>query len=817
MTETPTYNYQSVESDAQAYWNEHKVFEIDFAEDADLKDFFYCLSMFPYPSGELHMGHVRNYTLSDVMSRYQRLAGKTVFHPIGWDAFGLPAENAAIKKKVNPKDWTENNIQNMANQMKALGFSFDWSKELATCDASYYHWEQWLFCQMYQKGLAYQKSALVNWDPVDKTVLANEQVIDGKGWRSGAPVEMKEMMQWFLRITDYADDLLKGLEHLDGWPDQVKRMQHNWIGYSKGIEVVFPIPENGKSIAVYTTRPDTLMGVTYLAIAAAHPLVEQYLKQDSELQAFVEACSKQSTAEADWMTQEKLGYALPICAEHPITQEPVQIWVANFVLMNYGTGAVMSVPAHDQRDWEFAQKYDLPILQVIQPQDDRSIDIQKEAFTEKGILMNSGDFDGEDFETSFQSILSVLSAKGLGSVQENYRLRDWSISRQRYWGCPIPIIYCDSCGVIPVPEQDLPVQLPEMKNPKPLSEIPEFYETLCPKCHGKAKRETDTFDTFMESSWYYARFLSAQESDRIFNASVKRCLPVDYYVGGIEHAVLHLLYARFFHRVMRDLNLMDSNEPFTKLLLLGMVLKDGKKMSKSSGNSTDLPALLQTYGSDAVRLAVIFSAPPDQAFEWSDRSVDAAARFIRKLWAAIYLNKASGFLQSVQEPCTKSSYRMRYLIHEQLEKAASDYGQRIHFNTVVAGCMELLNSLQSYLKEEATDVAIVHECLTSILIMLSPIIPHVTHHLWFILGYQDSIDQASWPKANSQQFKEHLEKQLSIQVNGKLRGHIQVSSDATEEEIKAAGLSHGNVQKFLEGKQPRRVIYVPNKLINIVV
>ncbi|MEX2326285.1 MAG: leucine--tRNA ligase, partial [Pseudomonadales bacterium] len=649
------------------------------------------------------MGHVRTYTLGDVIARFQRLKGKNVLHPIGWDAFGLPAENAAIKRNIPPAKWTRENIESMRGQMQRLGFSFDWSRELATCDPEYYRWEQWFFTRMFNKGLVYKKSAWVNWDPVDQTVLANEQVIDGRGWRSDAPVERRELEQWFVKITDYAEELLGYLDKLDGWPEKIKLMQRNWIGRSEGVEMTFR-QEGGQGISVYTTRPDTLMGATYVAVAPQHPLALQAAKSDAALADFLEQCNRVKVAEADIAKLEKLGMWTGQTVSHPLTGEPVPVWVANFVLMEYGSGAVMAVPGHDQRDWEFANKYGLPITQVVKPEEgsDEPCDIGEGAYVSKnGVLVNSGEFDGLDFDGAFNAIADALEKKGLGERHINYRLRDWGISRQRYWGCPIPIIHCNKCGPVAVPEQDLPVLLPTDVEfdgvGSPLKKMPQWYETTCPECSGDAVRETDTFDTFMESSWYYARFASSKSEAAMLDERTDYWGPVDHYVGGEEHAILHLLYARFFHKVMRDEGLVDSDEPFEKLLALGMVLKDGVKMSKSAGDAGDPQHLLDTYGADAIRMAMMFAAPPDQSFEWSDHGVESAARWLKRLWNTVEEHLAQGDVPEIdKQNLTDEQRDLRRVTHETLAKADDDFGRRIAFNTVVSAVMSLMNQVHKF-------------------------------------------------------------------------------------------------------------------------
>ncbi|MGB0691244.1 MAG: leucine--tRNA ligase [Pseudomonadales bacterium] len=815
-----TYNHATVEDQVQSYWEEHGTFEV--TENSD-KPKFYCLSMFPYPSGQLHMGHVRNYTLGDVIGRFQRLQGKNVLQPIGWDAFGLPAENAAIKRNVPPADWTYQNIEYMKGQMKALGFAFDWSRELATCDPDYYRWEQWFFTRMFRKGLVYKKAAWVNWDPVDQTVLANEQVIDGRGWRSDAPVERRELAQWFVKITDYAEELLNNLDKLNEWPDKIKTMQRNWIGRSEGIEIRFPLQAGAGTLDVYTTRPDTLMGATYLAVAPQHPLAVKAAEDNADLRAFLEECNQVKVAEADMAKLEKQGMATGVEVEHPLTGAPVPVWVANFVLMEYGSGAVMSVPGHDQRDWEFATKYGLPIQQVVRPLDgsDDVCDLTAEAYTTRGVLVNSGEYDGLDFTAAFDAIGAALAAKGLGERQVNYRLRDWGVSRQRYWGCPIPIINCDKCGAVPVPDEDLPVVLPtdiEFEGVgSPIKKMPAWYETVCPDCGGAAERETDTFDTFMESSWYYARFASNDANDAMLDERAKYWTSVDHYVGGEEHAILHLLYARFFHKVMRDEGLVASDEPFEKLLALGMVLKDGSKMSKSAGDAGDPQHLMDKHGADAVRMAMMFSAPPEQSFEWSEHGVESAERWLRtRLWNPVTEHMAKGDVPKIDPAALTTEQKdLRRLTHETLAKCEDDYGRRLAFNTVVAAVMSLMNQVIKFEDDSPQGQAVVREALTVAVLAMSPITPHACHLLWEQLGL-GAIEDADWlPVDESALVKTSVE--LVVQVNGKVRGKLEVTVDAGEDAVVELARGNENVEKFLVDKTIRKVIYVPNKILNFVV
>ncbi len=866
------YSPAEIEQDAQRRWEEAGIF---IAREDPAREKFYCLAMFPYPSGKLHMGHVRNYTIGDVIARFARMHGKNVLHPMGWDAFGLPAENAALANRLPPAQWTFANIAAMRSQLKALGFGYDWSRELATCQPDYYRWEQWLFTRLMKKGLAYKKTALVNWDPVDQTVLANEQVIDGRGWRSGALVERREIPQWFIRITDYAQELLDGLDALEGWPEQVRTMQANWIGRSVGVEVEFDI-EGGEPLTVYTTRADTLMGVSYLAIAPEHPLARQAAEGNAELAAFIEACRHTKVAEADMATLEKKGMPLGMEAIHPITGERLPIWVANFVLMEYGTGAVMAVPAHDQRDFEFARKYGLPIKPVIAPPTGEFYDYEQAALTDKGVLINSGPFDRLSSQDAIDAIASHLHEIGKGRKRVNFRLRDWGVSRQRYWGCPIPVINCPSCGAVPVPEEDLPVVLPldvQMDGPQsPLWRMPEFLHTTCPECGGPAERETDTFDTFFESSWYYARFACPDNDQAMLDERARYWLPVDQYVGGIEHAVLHLLYARFFYRLMRDEGLVEGDEPFIRLLTQGMVvaetyyredaqgrrtwynpaevetlrdergriigarlIADGQpvmlggmqKMSKSKNNGIDPQAMIDRYGADTVRLFMMFAAPPEQMLEWSETGVEGAQRFLKRLWRMVHEHVATPLAgegrgegdaagikldPSSLNPTQKD---VRRKLHETILKVTDDIGRRQTFNTAIAAVMELLNEL-GRLDDGPQGRAIRQEALEASVLMLAPIVPHIAEALWQALGHEGLVAEAPWPKADEQALTRETIT-LAVQINGKLRGEIQVPAEAGREAIEQAALADERVRQALAGKEVRKVIHVPGRLVNLVV
>lgn len=791
----------SIETAAQHDWETHKTF---FADEAKTAEKYYCLSMMPYPSGELHMGHVRNYTIGDVIARFEKMRGKNVLQPWAWDSFGLPAENAAIKHKLPPHDWTQKNINVMRQQLKQLGLAVDWTKELSTCEPSYYQFEQWLFIQLFKKGLAYKKKSLVNWDPVDQTVLANEQVIDGKGWRSGAPVERREISQWFLKITDYAEDLLKDLDQLEGWPKQVVEMQRNWIGKSEGTEIDFNISD--ETITIYTTRADTLMGVTYLGIAVEHPLAQKAAKTNPTLAAFLENCKKSGVSEAELATQEKVGMATGFYATHPITQEKIPVWVTNFVLMEYGSGAVMAVPAHDERDHAFAQKYDLPIKPVI---DVGAWDYQAAANTQFGKLIHSGVFDGLEGQNAIATIRKHLIAHHQGKARVNYRLRDWGISRQRYWGAPIPMIHCDDCGDVPVDEKELPVVLPTNLIPtghgSPLAASKDFYQTTCPHCGKSAKRETDTMDTFVESSWYFARLCCVDNKNKILDERADQWLPVDHYIGGIEHAILHLLYARFIHKILRDLGFIKCDEPFKRLLTQGMVLKDGAKMSKSKGNVVAPQTLIEKYGVDTARLFIIFAAPPELSLEWSDAGVEGAHRFLKKLWKF-----AAGLQPSPQTVSDHMLTSDKQELHQIIQQANTDMARQ-QFNTVVSACMKFFNLLQ-----ENANSSHIHAEFSVLLRLLSPIVPHITHHLWKALNYGGDIATAPWPQANIELLNKAT-REIIVQVNGKRRASISVSPDETEAQVKEKALSEENVKVFIDGKNIQRVIVVPNRLVNIVV
>jgi leucyl-tRNA synthetase len=856
------YRPEIIEPEAQRHWEEKRVFQ---ATEDPSKPKYYCLSMFPYPSGKLHMGHVRNYTIGDVLARYHRMKGFNVLQPMGWDAFGLPAENAAIANNVAPAGWTYANIDYMKQQLKSLGLAIDWSRELATCKPDYYRWEQWLFTKLFEKGLIYKKLATVNWDPVDHTVLANEQVIDGRGWRSGALVEKREIPMYFFRITAYADELLDGLDHLPGWPERVKTMQRNWIGKSFGVEIHFPLEKSGAGdvLKVFTTRADTLFGVTYVAVAAEHPLARQAAEGHPELATFIEECKRGSVAEADMATMEKKGMDTGLKVYHPFTNQPVPVWVANYVLMGYGEGAVMAVPAHDERDFAFAKKYGLEIKPVIRPvgaELDRPIE---EAFVDHGILIDSGDFSGRTSEDAIDKIALVLKNLNLGDRRTTWRLRDWGISRQRYWGCPIPIIHCPTCGDVPVPDAQLPVVLPE--NVKigigsPIKKMPSFYECACPKCGGAAERETDTMDTFVESSWYYARYTGPDNTQSMLDERANYWLPVDQYIGGIEHAILHLLYARFFHKLMRDVGLFGDNpssdEPFANLLTQGMVIADtyyregegGKKlwinpadvesrdgvtvlktdgqpvsvggtekMAKSKNNGVDPQALIDQYGADTARLFMMFAAPPEQSLEWSDAGVEGANRFLRRMWKMVHEHVEAGLVEAYRNgKLSAAGQDFRRQLHQTIAKVSDDIERRKQFNTAIAANMELMNALARLEGDDAQTRALKQEALEAIVLMLAPIVPHICRALIQALKPGACLMSQPWPAVDESALARD-EIELMLQVNGKLRGKILVAAEADAIAIEQAALASPDAQKFIDGKPPKKVVVVPGRLVNIVV
>ena len=812
------YKPEVVERKAREFWETSKCFEVD--EDPD-KDKFYALTMFPYPSGRLHMGHARVFTINDVIARYQRMQGRHVLQPMGWDAFGMPAENAAIQRGIPPAKWTYQNIEDMREQMKRLGYGYDWRREVTTCRPEYYRWEQWLFTKLFDKGLVYRKNAVVNWDPVDQTVLANEQVIDGRGWRSGAPVEQREIPQWFMKITAYADELLDCLDRMPGWPESVKSMQRNWIGRSEGIDLTFEVEGEDESLTVFTTRPDTLMGINCMAVAAEHTLAAKAAESDAGIAAFVEECKKTHAAEAVLETMEKRGMPLGIDAIHPVTGDRIPLWVTNFVVMSYGTGAIMVVPGHDERDWEFSDKHGLPIIQVIEPLDGSEIDISQGPYTEYGRVVNSGFIDGMTYEEAFDAVAERFEKEGRGKRTVNYRLRDWGVSRQRYWGAPIPIVYCDDCDAVPVREDQLPVVLPEDVEftgvGSPLKDMPEFLDTECPKCGKPAKRETDTFDTFVESSWYFSRYASPDCDTAIVDEREAYWMPVDQYTGGIEHAILHLMYARFFQKLMRDEGLSAADEPFTNLLTQGMVLKDGAAMSKSKGNTVDPQALIDRYGADTVRLFMMFASPPEQALEWSDEGVQGGYRFLKRFWAAVHRHVAAGDAKAIDHDALDAAQRdLRRKTHETIAKVSDDIGRRYTFNTAIAATRELLNAVNRFDDDSDNGRAVVHEALEAVVLLLSPIVPHICHELWHVLGHETAPVDETWPECDEAALaREMIE--IVVQVNGKLRGRISVAADADSDTVSALALEDQNVKRFVADKEVRKTIVVPGRLVNVVV
>jgi leucyl-tRNA synthetase len=867
------YDPGAVERVAQDHWARDRAFEV--TEDPS-RPKFYCLCMFPYPSGRLHMGHVRNYTIGDVLTRFLRMQGYNVLQPMGWDAFGLPAENAAIKNRVAPAKWTYDNIAYMKRQLQSLGFALDWRREVATCQPDYYRWNQWLFLRMLEKGIAYKTTGVVNWDPVDQTVLANEQVIDGRGWRTGALIEKREIPMYYLNITRYSEELLGALDGLPGWPERVKLMQANWIGRSEGVEIAFPYAPDTRDalgaegvLKVFTTRADTVFGATFMAVAAEHPIALAAARSDPKLAQFVDECRRGSVMEADIATQEKKGMPTALHVVHPFTGRPIEVWVANYVLMAYGEGAVMGVPGHDARDFEFALKNGLPVVTVVRSQSGAYQEVRApwiDAYAEHGVTVNSGDFSGLEFREATDAIAAALEKKGLGRKRVQWRLRDWGISRQRYWGCPIPLVHCPACGDVPVPDGELPVVLPENLVPdgsgNPLAKLASFVETRCPNCQGPARRETDTMDTFVDSSWYFMRFASWDDKKAMVDQRVDYWMPVDQYIGGIEHAILHLLYARFWTKVMRDLALVKLDEPFRNLLTQGMVLNhiyyrqpaDGRReyfnpadvearqradgtpyyaatvdgqtlevqydglgtMSKSLNNGVDPTELVERFGADTVRLFAMFTSPPEQTLEWSDEGVQGAFRFIRRLWTAVYSHVSQGAAPRL-DPKTLDPAQadLRRLTHQTLSKVADDIGRRRTFNTAIAAVMELLNAVARFEDSSPQGRAVRHEALEIATLALSPIIPHVAHTLWRELGHERALIDERWPQADAAALAQD-EIEIVVQVNGKVRGHVRIPVDATQDRAQEAALADGHVQRFVAGKPIRKVIYVPRKLLNIV-
>lgn len=814
------YRPQEIEKKWQDFWAEKNIYRVSEETSGEK---YYVLEMFPYPSGRIHMGHVRNYTIGDVVSRFKRARGFNVLHPIGWDAFGLPAENAAIQNAIHPSTWTRANIAQMKQQLMRLGFSYDWNREIATCDVEYYRWEQWLFTRLHREGLAYRKTSVVNWDPVDQTVLANEQVIDGKGWRSGAVVEKKEIPQWFLRVSDYSEELLNELEKMKGWPDAVKIMQRNWIGRSEGVEAEFRVDGGKNVLKIFTTRPDTIMGVTYLALAPEHPLVGKTAKKNSEVADFLARCRKAPVSEAEIETMEKSGVPLGIEATHPISGEKIPVWTANFVLMSYGTGAVMSVPAHDQRDWEFAKKYGLEIKQVIFPEDGSVFDIEKEAFTEKGILGDSGWLSGLTSQEAFGEIAGFLQKNAAGGTRINYRLRDWGISRQRYWGAPIPIVYCEheQCGEVPVPDSDLPVELPleidiDGERIPALSKIESFIETTCPACGEPAKRETDTMDTFMESSWYFLRYASPDFKDGMFDPEkASYWLPVDQYIGGIEHAILHLLYSRFFTKVLRDIGVFGLDEPFENLLTQGMVVKDGAKMSKSLGNTVDPDDMIVHYGADTVRMFMLFAAPVEKDLEWSEQGVNGMFRFLGRVWrfATGFFAEGGNEEQVRKPPPEGKPAALAATTNRTIKKVTEDI-ENFKFNTAISAVMELFNELTTLWKEKSVEKEHTRASLLAITRLLYPMAPHFAEELWELSGESGSLVDKEWIKWDESAF-ESAEITIPVRVNSRVRNQISISADADEETAREAALSDSRVAEYIAGREIKNFVYVPKRLVDI--
>jgi len=819
------YDHKTLEMKWQKRWEEQGIYRLDAGGG---RPKYYCLEMFPYPSGRCHMGHVRNYSIGDVVARFKRMNGWNVLHPMGWDAFGLPAENAAIKNNIPPKKWTWDNIDAMRRQLKRLGFAYDWEREVATCHPDYYKWTQWLFLQFYKKGLAYKKKAAVNWCPQCQTVLANEQVVQGECERCGTPVTKRELVQWFLRITEYAERLLRNLEKLEGWPERVKTMQANWIGRSEGVEIRFPVKGTGRALPVFTTRPDTVYGVTYMVMAPEHPWVEELIAgspREAEIRAFIERVARQDEITRTAEDREKEGIFTGAYCVNPMTGEEIPIYLGDYVLAGYGTGAIMAVPAHDQRDFEFARKYGLPIRVVIQGDQPLDGETMQEAYTEPGVMVNSGPFDGMRSEEAWHAIADELERRGIGERKVNYRLRDWLISRQRYWGVPIPIINCPQCGHVPVPEEDLPVLLPENVNFKPTGQSPlvdleEFVKTTCPRCGGPAERETDTMDTFVDSSWYFLRYIDPHNQEAPFDKELASAwMPVDQYIGGVEHAILHLMYARFFTMVLYDLGLVDVEEPFQNLLTQGMVLKDGAKMSKSKGNVVDPDEMVERYGADTVRLFILFAAPPERDLEWSDAGVEGAYRFVNRVYRMV--RDAAAFVQGagpVQGALEGPAAELRRKVHSGLKRVTTDIAERFQFNTAISAIMEMVNAVYAYreLPEDQQDPAALREALELIVLALAPFAPHVAEEAWEMLGHSSSVHLEAWPQYDPAAVVE-AEIELVVQVNGKVRDRVRVPRDADEETVRQAALASAKVQEFLNGKEVARVIVVPGRLVNVVV
>lgn len=820
-----TYNFNTIEKKWQKRWEEENSFKVEKND----KPKYYSLEMFPYPSGKLHMGHVRNYSIGDVVARFKKMNGYNVLHPMGWDSFGLPAENAAIKNGIHPNVWTWDNIENMREQLKELGISYDWDREVATCSPEYYKWNQWFFLKMYEKGLAYKKEAAVNWCPSCSTVLANEQVVDGSCERCDSLVEKKNLNQWFFKITDYAERLLEDMSKLQGWPDKVKLMQKNWIGKSTGAEVTFEIEEIEESISVFTTRPDTVFGVSYLVFAPEHPLVEELIQNspnEEKIRNFIKEMQSLSEMDRTATDAEKMGMFIDAHAINPINNKRVPILIANYVLMDYGTGAVMGVPAHDERDFDFAKKYKLPITMVIQPENGEELtgEIMLEASTQDGILVNSGKYNGMHNRKAYDLIIQELEEKNVGKKTISYRLRDWLISRQRYWGTPIPVIYCDDCGIVPVPEEDLPIELPtdvEFKNngQSPLLESQEFLYTTCPKCGKKARRETDTMDTFVDSSWYFLRYCDPHNDALPFSKdTTDYWMQVDQYIGGVEHAILHLLYSRFFTKVLYDLDLVSQDEPIANLLTQGMVLKDGEKMSKSKGNVVSPKEIVENYGADTARMFILFTAPPERDLEWSDQGVEGSYRFLNRVWRLVEELKDTITLSAKidQKNLSKEDKELRFVLHNTMKKVYEDIEERFNFNTAISAIMELVNAIYHYKDQKDPKKELLGEAMESLIILLAPFVPHITEEMWQMIGKKDSVHNQSWPKYNQEALKRE-EAEIAIQINGKVRDKMILSIDASKEEMEQQALERDKIQPFLEGKEVVKVIAIPKKLINIVV
>ncbi len=812
------YIPKKVEKEAQEYWEKNNSFRTNFSS---TKNKYYCLSMFPYPSGKLHIGHVRNYTIGDLLSRANKMIGKEVFQPMGWDAFGLPAENAAIQNKVHPSEWTTNNIASMKGQLNNLGFAYDWSAEISTADPDYFKWEQWFFLKLLEKKLVYRKKSEVNWDPIDKTVLANEQVIDGKGWRSGAKIQRKEIPQWFLKISKYSNELLKSIDELPKWPEPIKTMQKNWIGKSEGATIFFKIEDSNDKIEVYTTRLDTIFGATFLAVSPSHKFITDHdLDKADNINSFLKKCSSVKVSEESLSTVEKEGIYTGVNAIHPITKNKIPIWIANYVLAEYGTGSIMSVPAHDLRDYEFAKKYDLNINKVIQSKDSRE---EQEVFTDDGILCNSENFSGKDSGEARKLILESLKKEKLGEKKINFRLRDWGISRQRYWGCPIPVIYHQDGSVFPVPEEQLPVKLPDdidfSCEGNPLEQHPTWKYIKCPYTGKDAIRETDTFDTFFESSWYYLRFLSPTDSNNILTADRKKWLPVDQYIGGIEHAILHLLYARFFHKLMRDCNIVDNSEPFYSLLSQGMVLNKGMKMSKSKNNTIDPDDIIKNFGADTIRVFIIFTAPPEQNLEWSDSAIEGSYKFLKRLWVlshSIIEQKDNNVTKKTLEENEPESILLNKKIHSTIKKVTSDIFDRQNFNTAIAAMMELLNELVKFNSKSTNFNNVLVYGVETLVKMLSPIAPHITHKIWIELNHSKPVISEKWPQPDEDVLTD-AKVEIIIQINGKLRSRISVNNDEIESVVADKARECQNISKYLDKVKIKKVIFVKNKLINFVI